>query len=143
MVKKPLSLKIILIVVTALMVIIAVTSKPSKTIFEDGGYFQDGSKNRIFTIRLNKKSSKQAALLFAQQKSNTPRRITAVYFYDSSSVMPIDGITLAKNLYHANHVLYETPSLSPWRYAYMRYHNGTETIVDCKSDPNADLCRQR
>jgi hypothetical protein len=106
------------------------------------GYFKGKAKNRVFTIEMKAPISKSGALKFAKSKPNTPSQVTAVYFYPAGSTIPADGVTLAKNFFQVNSVLYDTQGLSKWRFAYMKYFNGADSFVDCKESPTNDLCRQ-
>jgi hypothetical protein len=72
---------------------------------------------------------------------NTSGRMTAAYYYKKGSVIPADGVTLAGNVLRANTILYDTPGLSKWDYAYMLGFKGTYRFVNCKNNPDDDLCR--
>ena len=67
----------------------------------------------------------------------------AAYFYPEGSTIPEDGVTLANSMLKANDVLYETPGLSKWGYAYMRNFKGSSEFVDCKQQQTNDLCRKK
>ena len=74
---------------------------------------------------------------------NTAGQVTAAYFCLEGSTIPADGVTLAGSIYKANDVLYEMVGLSKWRYAYMKYINGTSEFVDCEHNLTNDLCRRK
>jgi hypothetical protein len=65
--------------------------------------------------------------------------MTAVYIYESESEIPADGVTLANSVFEVNDAL-KLPSLSSWRFAYMKYRNGNSEFIDCKS-ATSDICR--
>jgi hypothetical protein len=68
--------------------------------------------------------------------------MTAAYYYPQGSIIPADGVTLAQTLVDASDVIYEAPGLSKWRFAFMRYFDGTVGFVDCSATPGHDLCRK-
>ena len=109
--------------------------------FREVGYFKATNKDRIFSIEIIGNVTAAEANAYARRKMNTPGKMTAVYFYPSGSVIPASGLTQAVNLFQANNLLYEGKGLSKWRYAYMKYRNGSEVFVDCVSSPGSDLCR--
>lgn len=108
--------------------------------FRQVGYLKDGVNNRIFTFRIPVSASTNAVRGHAAQLPNTAGQMTAAYYYPEGSVIPADGVTLAGDILEANRVLYETPGLSPWRYAYMRSYNGKVGFYDCEATPKGDLC---
>jgi ribosomal protein L32 len=110
--------------------------------FRQVGYFKGDNRDRIFSIEMRSDVPPHVALAHARQQPNTSGQMTAVYFYTRGSLIPADGLTLAKGVFSANDVLYEIPGLSKWRFAYMKWRNGTEGFVDCQAEPAADLCRQ-
>lgn len=113
----------------------------NKNSFRQVGYFKDSAKNRIFTIEMKASINKSQAYTFAKNKPYTKGRITVVYFYNKGSVIPADGITMARNIQRVNHVLYDMKGLDPWRYVFMKHRGGDETFVDCKN--NNALCRNK
>ncbi len=117
-------------------------SRPSPVI-KEVGYFKSKAKNRIFTISFPKDCHEAGLQKYARGLSNTDGRMTAAYFYPEESVIPADGVTLAKNIEQANRVLYEVPGLSKWSYAFMKSYNGRSQWVNCIKTPDHDLCRQQ
>ncbi len=69
--------------------------------------------------------------------------MTAAYYYTEGSSIPADGLTLAGGVFKANDVLYETLGLSKWQYAYMLGFKGGPQFVNCITNPDNDLCRQK
>lgn len=106
------------------------------------GYFKDGAGNRIFSVVYSGELSSRDALQFGRSKPNRSGQMTAVYFYRAGAVVPADGLTRARNVIAANRVLYDVPGLSAWQYAYMRFYNGSDQLVDCQASPGSDFCRQ-
>jgi hypothetical protein len=106
------------------------------------GYFKDDSRNRIYTFSYTPVATSDAIGEHAATLPYTPGQMLAAYFYPEGSTIPADGVTLAKTLLQANDVLYETPGLSRWRYAFMRSFSGEAKFVDCQDTPKDDLCRK-
>ncbi len=107
------------------------------------GYLKDKGKNRIFTLSFNKGVTEQEIRKNAENLPNTTGRITAAYYYIEGSLIPADGVTLAGTVFKANDILYETPGLSKWQYAYMLGFKGEPQFVNCIKNPNNELCRQK
>jgi hypothetical protein len=103
------------------------------------GYFKSSTNDRIFTARLSKEGSEEDALKFSESKPHTAGQMTAVYIYESEAVIPADGVTLANSVFEVNDAL-NLPSLSSWRFVYMRYRKGNFEFVDCESSASV-LCR--
>lgn len=91
---------------------------------------------------MNGTQSADNARKYAKNKAHTAGHMTAVYFYDPGAMIPIDGVTLAKNVFDANRVLYDVKGLSQWRYAYMHHRNGSEVFVDCTKIQSSEFCRK-
>ena len=115
----------------------------SQSAFRQVGYLKDNAKNRIFTIAYKPGTTEQEVRSHAERSMHTQGQMMAAYFYPEGSVIPADGVTLAGSVFKANDVLFETPGLSKWRYAYMRHFRGTSEFVDCEKTPNSDLCRKK
>lgn len=111
--------------------------------FRQVGYLKDSLKNRIFTIAYKPDTPEQEIRAHTESLMHTPGQMMAAYYYSEGSLIPADGVTLAGSIGKANDVLYEVPGLSKWRYAYMRYLNGTSEFVDCEQGPGNDLCRKK
>ena len=79
---------------------------------------------------------------YAVSRPNTPGQMTAVFFYPEGSLIPADGVTRARSIWEVNRVLYETPGLSPWRYAWMKGHAGHVVFGNCQKQQKHSLCRQ-
>lgn len=116
------------------------TSSRAQSNFSQKGYFKDEMNNRVFTVAMKKQVGYQLVWDDARKKPNAPGQITAVYYYESSEGMPIDGVTKAKNYTQADNII-RLNGLSAWRYAYMVNVDGTETKVDCKEEPKSALCK--
>jgi hypothetical protein len=106
------------------------------------GYFQDAKYNRIFTYTFPSAATSDEIEHAAYALPYTRGQLLAAYFYPEGSRIPADGITLAANVFRANEVLYDTPGLSSWRYAFMIPLAGLAEFVDCQATPKNDLCRQ-
>ena len=111
--------------------------------FRQVGYLKDNGKNRIFTIAYKPGTTEQEVRSHAERLMYTQGQVMAAYFYPEGSLIPADGVTLAGSMFKANDVLFETPGLSKWRYAYMRYLKGTSEFVDCEKTADNDLCRKK
>lgn len=107
------------------------------------GYLKDKKSNRIFTYSFQKDVTEQEIRDHAKNLPNTGGRMTAAYYYIEGSLIPADGVTLAGGIFKANDILYETPSLSKWQYAYMFGFKGEVQFVNCVKNPDNDLCRQK
>jgi len=130
------------LVLCCLFAIVGNSTGSSKN-FTKVGYFKDSTNNRIFTISFNLGTSEDKIRTYAEGLRYTSGQLTAAYFYPEGSIIPADGVTLASSVFEANDVLYEAPGLSKWRYAYMRYLNGTLEFIDCEKEPDNGLCRKK
>ena len=81
-------------------------------------------------------------LKHAQKLPNTDRRMTAAYYFVNKSAPYIDNDTSNGQIYYINEILYESPQVNRWDYAYMRNLNGSEVFVNCNKEPSNDLCRK-
>lgn len=115
----------------------------SQSAFRQVGYLKDSAKNRIFTIAYKAGTTEQEVRNHAERLMHTQGQMMSAYYYPEGSVIPADGVTLAGSVFKANDVLFETPGLSKWRYAYMRHFIGTSEFVDCEKSPDNDLCRKK
>jgi hypothetical protein len=114
-----------------------------KTIeFEEIGYFKDGSKNRIYTIKYSSNALPHHVRAHAEKLMYTDGQMMAAYYYKEGSTIPADGVTLAASMIKASDVIYEAPGLSKWQFAFMKSFNGVVVFVDCIKDQNNDLCRK-
>ena len=118
------------------------TDPSERSSFERIGYLKHND-NRIFTIAYKAGTPESEIRAHAEGLPYTDRRVMAVYYYPEGSKIPADGITLAAGIFEANEVLYETPGLSPWRYAYMRSFSGKTEFVDCQRNPDHSLSRKK
>jgi len=109
--------------------------------FRQQGSFKDDGRNRVFTVQMLSAASSNEAFAYARRKPYSKGSLTAVYFYDAGALMPVDGVTKARNYGEVNRVLYEMDGLSGWRFAYMRGLNGSEILADCSAEPGAELCK--
>ena len=105
------------------------------------GYFKDSNRNRIYTISIKAGTTEKEVRSYAKRLTHTQGRIMAAYFYIEGGAIPGDDVTLAKNVFHVNEILYEQPGLSKWRYAFMRYLTGKTEFVDCQQESENALCR--
>ena len=108
--------------------------------FEGHGYFKQ-NRNKIKTVVMKGQVTEEEALGYGKNTMNTPGRLTAVYFYKQGSVVPNDRLTLSRDVFSANDVLYEGFGYSKWKYAYMKAVTGEEIFVDCEKEPLNALCR--
>jgi hypothetical protein len=109
--------------------------------FNNLGYFEDSKKNRIYTISIKQGISRDEVYEYAERLSFTEGRMMAAYFYPENTAIPVDAVKQAKTLYQANDVLYDSPGTGSWRYAFIRSYQGPKAFVDCREDPQNDLCR--
>ncbi len=131
------------IIATLLFLIILTNLAYGSGSIERIGYLKDNGKNRIFTLSFNNAVTESEIRKHAENLPNTSGRITAAYFYLEGSQIPADGLTLAGTVFKANNMLYETPGLSKWHYAFMLGFKGVPQFVNCIKDPKNDLCRQK
>lgn len=108
---------------------------------EGVGYYKDSAMNRVQTFSFDSTVTEAEIRTHAERQTSAPGQLTAAYYYPSGSVIPADGITRATRLDQVNEVLYETPGLSRWRYAFMRPIIGDVQFVDCEATPKDGLCR--
>lgn len=104
------------------------------------GYFKGANSDRVFTVEISPDVMPEAAQAHGARLPYTPGQMTAAYYYVRGSMIPVDGVTRAKNLFEVNRVLYDVPGLSPWTFAYQRSRNGEAVFVDCRNGA-VDLCR--
>ena len=130
-------------VIITLFVIFTTTCVYAGESIERVGYLKDKGKNRIFTLSFKSGVTEQEIRKHAQNLPNTSHRMTAAYYYIKGSAIPADGVTLAGTVLKANNMLYETPGLSKWQYAFMLGFKGIPQFVNCIKDPKNDLCRQK
>lgn len=107
------------------------------------GYFKDSNKNRIFTHSYKPGTTEQEIKAHAEKLMHTDWRMTVGYYYIEGSVIPADGITQARNIDHANAILYNMRGLSKWQYSYLISFKGKRGFVNCQKDPSDGLCRQK
>lgn len=129
--------------IITLLVIFMTTFAYAGGSIERVGYLKDKNKNRIFTLSFKKGVTEQEIRKHAENLPNTSNRMTVAYYYIEGSTIPADGVTLAGTVFKANRVLYETPGLSKWQYAFMLGFKGVPQFVNCIKDPKNDLCRQK
>ena len=117
---------------------------PTASEIRQVGYFKSDTQVRIFTFAYLPGLGKTEIRAFAEKLMHTSGRPTFAYFYQDveDAVIPADGVTLAGSLDAANNILYETPGLSKWRYAYLKAPRGNVSFVDCEETPEDGLCRQ-
>jgi hypothetical protein len=132
---------VVIFVVSVLCFVILLTSNQDN--FTQVGFFKDNANNRIFTISYKVGSSEGKIKTYAEGLMNTSGQMTAAYFFPEGSIIPADGLTLASSVFEANDVLYEAPNVGKWRYAYMKYLDGTSEFVDCEQVPDSVLCRNK
>ena len=112
--------------------------------FDKVGYFKDDLRNRIVTVTYKPGTSANEIRTYAESLMYTEGQMMAAYFYSEGGLVPADGVTLASTMTEVNDLLYETPGLSNWRYAYMRYFKiGATEFVNCEHDLDNDLCRKK
>lgn len=109
--------------------------------FDRTGYLKDKGKNRIFTISFKKGTSEKEINAHANSLPNTSGRMTAAYYFVKGRRIPSNSITLARNIFNANSILYDTPGFDKWVYAYMKGYNGSTKFVNCNFSPDNELCR--
>jgi hypothetical protein len=129
-------------IITLLVIFITTLAYAGGSI-EQVGYLKDKGQNRIFTFLFKKGVTEQEIKKHSKNLPNTSHRMTAAYYYMEGSAIPADGVTLAGTVFKANNVLYETPGLSKWQYAFMLGFKGIPQFVNCIKDPRNDLCRQK
>jgi hypothetical protein len=106
------------------------------------GYFKSGPRDRIFTFAFGSATTAGEIRAHAAKLAHTAGHMTAAYYYPAGSRIPADGVTLARDLFQANAVLYDNAAMSSWRYAHMRFDSGETEFVDCAATPKSDLCRR-
>lgn len=111
--------------------------------FRQVGYLKDKVNNRIFSIAIPQTASIDLVRSHAEKLPYTPGQMTGAYYFLEGPGIPADGITLAGNVLKANRVLYDTPGVPSWRFAYQRSFNGQSVFYDCHAAPSADLCKSK
>ncbi|PCH86030.1 MAG: hypothetical protein COB26_04715 [Piscirickettsiaceae bacterium] len=109
--------------------------------FERIGYFK-GNKDRVFTVLYQDGATPLTIQAYAKNLPHTLESMTTAYFYKEGSTVPNDGVTLANGSISAINIIFETPGLSSWQYAYMIFRTGQEKFVDCIKTSSSDLCKQ-
>jgi len=109
--------------------------------FERIGYFK-GNKDRVFTIKYSGYVTRSKILEYAGKLPYTAGGMTSAYFYKAGSVIPNDGVTLAKNSFSATNIIYYTNGFSSWQYVFMIFRNGTKKLINCNKRKSSDLCKQ-
>lgn len=117
------------------------THSDNATAMEQMGYFK-GNKDRVFTISYQQGVTPSAIQAYAKELPHTTGSMTSAYFYKKGSIIPNDGVTLAKSSISATNVIFDTKGLSSWQYVYMIYRTGQESFIDCNKDPTNDLCKK-
>jgi len=134
--------KILTFVLLVVFLFVGIVSADGN-IFKHVGYYKDKAKHRIFAISYKKGVTEDQIKAYALKLMNTKGRFTAGYFYPEGSKIPAGGLTQAGSLANANYILYDTPGLSKWHYAYMHTMDGKTIFVDCVKHPKHDLSRQK
>lgn len=113
------------------------------------GYFKSEVKDRIRTYKCPIGTEETEVRNYAVQLVHTPGQFTAAYFYSEGARVPADGVTFGRSVFRVNRLLYDTPGLSNWRFAFMRDRLGNITFVDCRIPPSREygedrsLCRNK
>ena len=122
-----------------LAALLLVGCKESEPNVQQIGYFKSSTSDRIFTARLSENVEEEDARSFGESRPHTAGQMTAVYIYKNEAVIPADGVTFASSVFDANEALH-LPSLSSWKFVFMRYRNGSSVFINCESTAS-DLCR--
>jgi hypothetical protein len=107
------------------------------------GHFKDDAGNQILSFEMTTTTAEEDVKANAWLLGYAPGRMTAAYYYPKGSTIPAEGLTRAKTVAAANHLLYDTPGQGQWRFVYVRRLNGVEEFHDCVTTPADDLCRRR
>jgi hypothetical protein len=120
------------------------------TVQEDGadikkvGVYEDFQNNRVVAFVFTKGTSAETIRDHAEKLAYTSERLLAVYYYqEGSRTIPANDLRWARSIMQANDLLYDTPDLDKWHYAFMRNFVGESRFTDCNQSPDDALCRQR
>lgn len=108
---------------------------------EDLAYLKDDNRNRIFIVSFTKNITEDQIKEHARKLPHTDWRMTSAYYFLKGSNIPAGRVQSAKNISHANTILYESNGVSKWHYAHMKGIKGIGEFVDCTKDPQNGLCR--
>lgn len=116
--------------------------RASSSAFSEEAAFKDQDNNRIYAFVFGPDFSPQTIREHAEGLEFTAGRVTAAYYYADFSGVPRDGVTFANSMDQANRVIYESRGFGPWRFVFMRDSEGGARFLDCRQDPESELCRQ-
>lgn len=104
-------------------------------------YFKDENRNRIFLLSYSKKVTEDQIKNHAINLPHTDWRMTTAYYFPEGSQVPSDHVQFAKNVSHANAILYDLNGVSKWTYSYMHSLKGEKFLINCDKNPEDGLCR--
>ena len=139
----------VLLAVICLMFIVAVKNYDSPGLLTgvrydsiiEKGYFKDGYRNRIRSYMIKSDARTDEIRSHAEQLTYSNGELMAAYYYTPDSSIPDGALTMSNSVQAANSLIYDSPSFSGWKYAYIRFINGSSKFVDCATSPGDDLCK--
>jgi hypothetical protein len=107
------------------------------------GYYEDFQNSRVLAFEFAPGTPAEEIREHAESLSYTSERLLAAYYYEEgSNTIPANSLRWARSIMHANDLLYDTPDLDQWHYAFMRTFIGESRFTDCTHSPGDALCRK-
>jgi hypothetical protein len=107
-----------------------------------GAFLRDVNNNQVFTFAVPASTSLDAVRQHVRSFLLESGATTAAYYFMLNDSSSSRAIAFAEDVSDANHMLYEKPGISTWRFVYAKGQDGTELFVDCQITPADRLCRQ-
>jgi hypothetical protein len=107
------------------------------------GDYEDFQNNRVMAFTFTAGTSAEAIREHARNLPYSSERLLAAYYYEEGSrTIAAKDLRWARSIMQANDLLYDTPDLDPWHYAFMRNFINEARFTDCTQTPDDALCRQ-
>lgn len=107
-------------------------------------FYEDFQNNRVMTFEFVAGTSTEEIREHAEALPRTDGRLLAGYYYpEGSRSLSSEELKRSRGALHANDILYDTPGLDRWHYAFMRPFVGEARFTDCTESPDDVLCRKR
>jgi hypothetical protein len=108
------------------------------------GQYEDFQKSRVVAFEFMTDTPAEEIREHAENLSYTSERLLAAYYYgEGSRAIPANDLRWVQSVMQAMDLLYDTPDLDKWHYAFMRNFVGETRFADCNQDPDNALCRKR
>lgn len=107
-------------------------------------FYEDFQQNRVMTFEFDAGTPTEEVREHAEALPRADDRLLAAYYYPQGSrSLSADDLKRSRGALHANDILYDTPGLDRWHYAFMRPFVGEAKFIDCTETPDDVLCRKR